>query len=446
MFNVRPSRRQRLGEISDRIGRRQLVFFGTRGTDARPLLEIEQFRHCVSLVAPLCAVSMPDECCLETLTGLRVDLDTYHTDRDYSEEARMLHRSLLRACDEPSILVTYRPAEFLTSVYFPRLATTQYLGVFDGLAAMLEHKPFVETALCEAGVPVVGWSYYADEDIPWLTEAIAREPHVLRVNRSSGGKGLVLANSPEELQAMLPSHSDRFIGVAPYLHPNTPVNIGACVFRDGSVTVHTPSLQLIGLNCCTDRQFGYCGNDWARIRDLDAQVLDKLEEITFIAGRWLHMMGYLGAFGVDAVVHQGRVFLSEINVRFQGSSAVSAELDSQMDLPDIYCDHIAAFLNLPASPPMRVRDLVREQALASQIICYNRHDHEMTLSHDRPGAGRAFQLDLLPAPGIRSCEHAILFKALFSGPVTSDGLSLAQDICDDLEALESHLFAGIITP
>ena len=444
MPNLRPGRRQRLREISERIGRRKMVFFGTRGTDARPLLELEQFGHCVSLVAPLYAVSMPDECCLEILRGLRMDLDTYHTDRDYSEEARLLHRSLLRACDEPSILVTYRPAGFLTSVCFPRMETTQYLGVFDGLCAMLEHKPFVETALRDAGVPVIGWNYFADEDIPRLAEDIAREPHVLRVNRSSGGKGLVLAQSPEELQAVLPSHSDRFIGAAPFLHPNTPLNIGACIFRDGSVTLHTPSLQLIGLGCCTDRQFGYCCNDWARIRDLEPQVLDALEEMTLMSGHWLHKMGYLGAFGVDAVVHQGRVSLSEINVRFQGSSAISAELDSQMDMPDIYCDHMAAFLDLMATPPMRVRDLVQEQASASQVICYNTHDHELTLAHNDLGARAPHQLDLLPAPGIRLDEDAILFKAVVEGPVTTDGLSLSQDICDELEALKLHLFTNAV--
>ena len=444
MPNLRTGRRQRLGEISDRIGQRKLVFFGTRGTDARPLLELEQFRHCVSLVAPLCAVSMPDECCLETLTGLRVDLDTYHTDGDYSEEARLLHRSLLRACDEPSILVTYRPAEFVTSVYFPRTGTTQYLGVFDGLAAMLEHKPLVETSLRDAGVTVLGWRYFADEDMRRLAEAIARKPHVLRVNRSSGGKGLVLARSAEELQAILPSHTDRFIGAAPFLYPNTPVNIGACVFRDRSVTLHTPSLQLIGLDCCTDRPFGYCGNDWGRIGDLEPQVLDGLEEMTLMSGHWLHRMGYLGAFGVDAVVHEGRVFLSEINVRFQGSSAVSAELDSQMDLPDIYCDHIAAFLDLPAPPPMRVRELVREQASASQIICYNRHDHELTLSHNHLRPSTAFQLELLPAPGVGLREHAILFKAIVNGTVTGDGLSLSQELCDELEALKLRLFGIVV--
>ena len=446
MLELIPSRRQRLREIRDRIGRRKVVFFGTRGADSRPILETEQFRDCISLVAPLSAVSMPNECCLETLTGFRVDLDTYHTDRDSSEGARLLHHSFLRACDEPSILMTYRPAEFLTSVCFPRLATTQYLGVFDGLCAMLEHKPFVETSLRAAGVPVVGWRYFADEDMPRLAELINHEPHVLRVNRSSGGKGLVLAQSPEELQAIWPSHTDRFIGAAPLLHPSVPLNIGACVFPDGSVTLHTPSVQLIGLECCTGRQFGYCGNDWGAMRGLEPQLLDRLQEVVLQSGRWLSRMGYIGAFGIDALLHRGDVLLSEVNARFQGSSAISAELDSQMDLPDIYQDHMAAFLGLPAPPVVHMRDLVREQAATSQIICYNCSNREVVLRDTYAGTSTLVRVDLLPRPGIRLAQDAILFKAVVNHSVTGDGLSLSQDLHDKVVVLASHLFTGVNTP
>lgn len=443
MSRSQPSWRQRSHEISQRLGRRKLVFFGTRGMDGRPLLQFDQFRHCVSLVAPLCAVSMPDECCLETLTGLRVDLDTYHTDGDHSKEAGLLHESLLRACDEPSVLITYRPAEFLTSVYLPRTGIAEYLGLFDGLTAMLEHKPFVETSLRSAGVSIIDWSYFADEDMPRLAEAITRKPHVLRVNRSSGGKGLVLARTPDELQAVLPVHSDRFIGASPYLEHSVPLCIGACVFPDGSVTMHTPSIQLIGLDCCTARQFGHCGNDWGAIRDLDRKTLDELEEMALVTGRWLHRMAYVGAFGIDALLHQGAVLLSEINVRFLGSSAISAQLDSQMDLPDIYCDHIAAFLNLPASSTMRVRDLVREQAPVSQIVCHNPHAQELVYVEPDSGGHTHLQLDLLPAMDTRIAQDAILFRTVVDGSITSDGLSLSQDLSAELERLKDQMFAEV---
>lgn len=439
-------RRRRLQEIAERIGRRRLAFFGTRGADSRPLLEFMQFSDCICLVAPLAALSMPNECCLETISRVRVDLNSYHTDVDKSEEARMLHQALLQACDEPSVLMTYRTAEFLTSVYFPRMEITQYLGVFDGLTTMLEHKPFVETSLREAKISVIDWRYFADEDMPRLAEAIGHGPHVLRVNRSSGGKGLTLARTPEELRTILPSHCDRFLGAAPFLDPNIPLNIGACVFADGSVTLHSPSLQLIGLDCCTARQFGYCGNDWARVRDLDGDVLDSLEEMALSSGHWLHSMGYVGAFGIDAILHQGQVFLSEINVRFQGSSAVSAELDCQMDIPDIYSDHMAAFLNLSAPPLIHVRDLVREQPATSQVICYNRNSTEVVRGTNQLDCRTSYLLDLLPSPGIRVAQEGILFKVVVNGPVTNDGHTLPQSLRSELGTLQTKLFTTIPTP
>jgi len=310
---------------------------------------------------------------------------------------------------------------------------------------MLEHKPFVETSLRDAKVPVIDWRYFADEDMPRLAEAISHRPHVLRVNRSSGGKGLVLARSPEELQAILPSHSDRFIGAAPFLHPNIPLNIGACVFRDGSVALHTPSLQLIGVDYCTGRQFGYCGNDWGRVRDLDRKVLNLLEEMVLNVAHWLYEVGYVGAFGIDALLYQGEVFLTEVNVRFQGSSATSAELDSQMDMPDIYTDHMAAFLDLPAPKPIHVRDLVREQPPTSQIFCYNCHAQEVELSTNEIAVRTSFQLGLLPAPGIRVAQEGILFKAVVNGSVTNDGQSLPQNLCDELETLKARSFTTVPT-
>jgi hypothetical protein len=342
--------------------------------------------------------------------------------------------------------MTYRPAEFLTSVYFPRTDITQYLGVFDGLATMLEHKPFVETSLRDAKIHVIDWRYFADEDMPRLAEAISHRPHVLRINRSSGGKGLILARSPEELLTILPSHSDRFLGAAPFLDPNIPLNIGACVFRDGSVTLHTPSLQLIGLDCCTGRQFGYCGNDWGRVRELDLGVLDSLEEMALNIGHWLYGMGYIGAFGIDAIVHQGKVFLAEINVRFQGSSATSAELDSQMNIPDIYDDHMAALFNLSAPAPLHVRDLACEQPPTSQIFCYNPRAQELELGANPVAVRTSFQLDLLPAPGIRVAQEGILFKAVVNGSVTNDGQSLPQNLRDELETLKAYLFTTIPAP
>ena len=110
----------------------------------------------------------------------------------------------------------------------------------------------------------------------------------------------------------------RFIAAAPYLVPNIPLNVNACVFSDSLVSLHSPSFQLIGLPGFTSRTFGYCGNDFAQVRELEGNVLDQLEHIVLESGKWLAGKGYVGAFGVDALLCKGQVYLTEINPRFQG--------------------------------------------------------------------------------------------------------------------------------
>jgi formate-dependent phosphoribosylglycinamide formyltransferase (GAR transformylase) len=66
----------------------------------------------------------------------------------------------------------------------------------------------------------------------------------------------------------------------------------------------------------------------------------------------------LGAFGVDALVYDGRVYLAEVNSRFQGSSVMSARIDQALNRPDIYCAHVAAFMGLSAPPSMTLQALV----------------------------------------------------------------------------------------
>jgi hypothetical protein len=228
--------------------------------------------------------------------------------------------------------------------------------------------------------------------------------------------------------------------VAPYFDPNIALNINACVFPDGNVTLHAPSVQLIGIACCTSRRFGYCGNDFARIRHLERGILDSLEVIALRVGKWLHSKGYLGAFGVDAMVHEGQVYLTEVNPRFQGSSAVAARLAAGMDLPDIFNDHMAAFLGLDAPQPTHVRDLAREQDSVAQIVCYNSRPIPVVRRSSESLDEDPLKPELLPAPELEVEPEGTLFKVVVEGPVTRDGHSLLGGYLGSLESLVSKLF------
>lgn len=434
------SRRQLIEQIGKRLGTRKLVWFGTRGTDSQPLLQLSQFSEVYSIVAPLEALTVHGEVCLEALTGTRVDLDAYSIDYDHTPPARELLRRLYQSLGEPAVVAMYRPGAFFTSIYYPRSEFVEYLGQFHERQAPFEHKPWVESELRKRGVQVVPWRYFGDSERPRLQDILEREALVLRTSRSDGGVGLAHIQSPEELDARWPSHEDHFLSAAPFLSPNIPLNVNACVFRGGEVSLHAPSLQLIGLPGFTSRKFGYCGNDFARIRELDAHVLDAFEEAVVESGKWLANKGYLGAFGVDALLYHGEVYLTEINPRFQGSSHLSAVMDMDLDRADMFLEHIAAFLGLEPPPFVPLKILAGEQRKVSQVVCHNQRQQPVrTTAHVAPEAEHV-TCTLLPRCGVVVDPEAILFRAVIDGSVTQDGLSLHTEYEEYLKTLVESLF------
>lgn len=433
-------RTQRLADIRRCLDGRKIVWFGTRGTDAQPLLEFAEFGSLFSQIAPLDAVSIATELCLETMKRMRVDLNRYNIDADRSAEAKEMHRRLIRALRGRSVLVTYRPCSYLASAYYPRSESCEYLGLFHERQAAFEHKPWVESELRRYGVRTIPWKYFDDEDQLGLAESLEAGPMVLRANRTDGGAGLTLVSSEGQLAVDRPAHYDGFLAAAPMLAPAIPLNVNGCVFRDGSLTLHAPSIQLIGLRTCTDRPFGYCGNDFARIRELEPTLLDAFEAMAQRVGKWLSREGYVGAFGIDAVIYDGKLFLAEVNPRFQGSSAVAAQLADAMGGSNLYLDHLAAFLGLAGGTSIPLRDQAVEQDRISQIAVYNRSTIPVGRRPTTIADHDDSQCKLLPEMGVQVDPEALLFKLVIQDAVTDDGMSLRSDADMQVRRLTTSWF------
>lgn len=441
-------RAKAIADIERAIGRRRLVWFGTRCIDALPLLSIPQFAGAYGLIAPLDVPSfVPDgPVCLEQLTGQRVDLNAYGIDDDRSPEALRLLRTLVDALEPGTVVTTYRPTAFLASAYYPRLADdVEYLGLFHAVQAAFEHKPWVETELSHT-VRAIPWSYYADIDLGVLDETMGGQPCVIRANYSDGGIGLRLVPADKMPRDFVPEHTGGFIGAARYLVPNFPMNVSGCVFPDGRVTARAPSIQLIGVDTCTTRQFGYCGNDFAAPwTSVGPDGLQELDTMVRSVGTWLHSQGYRGAFGIDALFYEGHMWLTEINPRFQGSSAAGAKIAAAAGLSDLYLDHLASFLGLgPADDDIGLVALSELQASPefahSQVVCYN----------TGPACGRkpdSLVPDLpwgeirgAPDMGVEVVTEAMLYKLLVPGSVTSDGFSILDSLKGDIRKMTTALF------
>jgi hypothetical protein len=339
--------------VRDALGDRQVLWFGTRGLDAQPFVSLEQLTAVYSLTCPL-DIEGIDEACLEQRTGVRVDLDLYDIDLDPSPALREMRRELLGLLNQPSVVIGYRPSRYLSAIQFACHTTAASAVMFNDHQAMFEHKPWVESDLRDLDVPIIPWQYIADEQHAEVFLRVHEGPVMLRPSRGSGGVGMQRVSTETDLDAHWPSQVEAFVSVAPYLDDVIPLNVAGCIDRHGALALHAPSVQLIGLPQCTTRPFGYCGNDYGSASSLEPAVVEQIDRSMTIIGRWLASHRYVGAFGVDFLVHEGTALFSEINARFQGCSLLGGTVDMEMGLPDVHMEHLAAHLglSLPPRPPL----------------------------------------------------------------------------------------------
>ena len=435
-------RRTLIRSIENAIGDRRLVWVGLRGDDAEPLSDLDQFHSAFSLFSRYDSRVGVRSLAYEDISGRRVDPETWDIDDHPGDAAtRTFRNELLRALSAESLVVPYRPSQFLSAILFARSARCRPLGIFGALQSALEHKPWVETEISRRGIPRVEWRYIADEEQLSATSMFHDGPLMVRRSRTSGGEGLTYVSTPEELLAQWPKVDEAFASIAPYIE-GTPVNVGAVVWADG-VTLHHASLQLIGVQHLVTRRFGYCGNDFGAARELPADVLDEIQTATLSIGGWLRSHGFRGAFGVDFLVHDGHALFLEVNPRFQGSTHASAQLDAESDESCLVLEHVAAWLDLPAPRSRPLREMVQETPELSHLVTHwPGPDSSLDMSRlvsgvrDQPGTAR---VELAPDPRIICETGSAVLRWTVRRRVTATG----YEVFPDFDGLDSRLVDSV---
>jgi hypothetical protein len=420
-----------LREVSAELGHRRLVWAGIRGDDAEPLADLPQFEGAYTIINAYSRRLSVDGQAYEDLTGVRVDLETWDIDDHLgAPETARFRRAMLQALSVPSALLPYRPSSFLSAIYFARRDRCRNLGLFGGHQAAFEHKPWVETSLSDRGVRTIPWTYVADEEQLRTDDMLKRGPLILRRSRTSGGEGIVQVANAEELRHQWPRASEAFVGVAPYLSDGVPVNVGATAWHDG-VTVHYPSVQLIGIPDCVTRRFGYCGNDYGRVKDLDRAILDEIETATVTIGDWLRSFGYRGTFGVDFLVHDGVPLFTEVNPRFQGSTHASCKLAIEAGESCLMLEHLAASMGMSAPPRRPLAELAAEApALAHFVVHWTGDEAERLdpspLIRLAMTAGRSIRAEVQTRPALFTERGAAVARIVCRESVTWTGFELTE--------------------
>ncbi len=422
-------------EVSRRLGNRRLVWAGLRGEDIEPLSDLPQFEAAFSIMSRYRRRSEMESVAYEDLTGHRVDPEIWDIDDHLAAPAtREFRRGLLRALSGSSALLPYRPSQFLSSIGFARGEQCLNLGMFGGHQTAFEHKPWVETSICQLpGVDCIPWRYVADEE-QLNARSLVREGDVmLRRSRTSGGEGLVRVPAGADLGRYWPHIPEAFASIAPFIDGALPVNIGGTVWADGGVSTHYPSVQLIGIPNLVSREFGYCGNDFGLAREFDPQVVAQLQYSTEAIGGWLAGNGYRGSFGIDFLVHQGQALFTEVNPRFQGSTHLSCRLAVGAGESCLMLEHVAAWLGMPKPPTRPLKELTAELPDVAHIVLHHTGAESAVL----PAAGVADALwaepqttavDLLPAPGLEIAPGAAIARWTVRRQVTKTGYDLLDEV------------------
>ena len=426
-------RREQISRVSEVLGGRSLAFFGIRGHDALPLLAIPEFRHCFGVTASAGIPSLATDLALEDISGRRVDLDRYDIDDDDSSDVSEFRQLLRHALSDGSVLVTYRPSHFLSDLTFSLPTGCDYWGLFKERHTAYEYKPWVERLVAAQGIKTIPWRYVPDTMLATIERDLRYGPVVLRRSKSSGGVGTVLVEDPEGLSVAWPRNEQHFVAVAPYLSPTVPVNVGAVVYGRDIVRVHTPSVQLIGLDGVTAERFGYCGNDLPAMRQVSAEAVREMDAATRTIGLWLGSDGYRGSFGVDFLVHPDAVYFAEINARMQGSTLLTSTLEARTQHIDLTLSHVSALAGLPPLEDLHLSDWILEMPPTSQVVVHNS-------SRDRlrrigvPQVGDA-QVQLLPPRGVGTDVGGVLGRVILDRQVTQTGFEIANEAQRCVQAL-----------
>lgn len=139
---------------------------------------------------------------------------------------------------------------------------------------------------------------------------------VVQANYATGGEGtyILTAENADKIEPKL-GKDERYL-VSGYEYYNIPVNIHAIVYEK-NILLFPVSIQIMQIQ---GNKLLYQGSDYAEAMRIDKDALAEFRHYMKNICMKLQKEGFRGITGVDGMIVDGKVYILEMNNRFQGST------------------------------------------------------------------------------------------------------------------------------
>ncbi|MFC1668021.1 ATP-grasp domain-containing protein [Chlamydiota bacterium] len=217
------------------------------------------------------------------------------------------------------------------------------------LKETLDDKIFFREILHQIGIELVPGNVIELGSTPF--EAIVESlgiPFVIQFPRGSSGNNTFIIRDKEHYSYLGDTYKGRWVNLLTYIS-GIDCNINVVIYPDKngcSVLPSFPSVQLIGLNECSNSPTTFCGNDFSAMTDIDESLLNTIYALSYQIGTYIASLGFKGIFGIDMILEDEKVYPIEINPRFQNSTGLftALELLYKKD-PQLILYHLASFFS-----------------------------------------------------------------------------------------------------
>lgn len=278
----------------------------------------------------------------EKMSRVRTDSGMHELGSFVDEGLRVLHE----IAPESGVLCYQSSAEIeRAAINHPGL---RLLNPPAALVAMLNRKTWVRREMQSIGVPVIpGVEVRLAASLVSVLVRRHGLPLVVSLDESAAGSGVHLVTDEAQFRDLVAAHHGAAATVMPFIDGRS-LSMAGVVTRS-HVLLGEASLQIIGEPALTGFRFGWCGNDFSGSLLREEEVA-QMRAIVERVGRWLTTLevagerGFRGIFGIDFISDGRRVYFTEINPRFLGTTALMADRQRELGRIPVSFLHLVPFL------------------------------------------------------------------------------------------------------